>query len=265
MLEISQMTLTKDNYNDLKEIVSRYYAVKKEYKNQKHKLQEIYHNHNNQNNSFSWFGNNQKDNNINDVSVIENQCKVLRLQKNELKFQVYSIVKKMIANNPDYVEIYAKYLNYIAENKEELQQHKLNLKLVQRKGEIDRFFNTLKDKLEKNIVLSETEKKQYIEKYKEISSFLEELYLKKSNGYLYKKEKSHANSLEFSDLNLDDVFIVLSRITLLYNIVINPVYNDYKDMYITYRNRYEFIKKYNERIKELVSSVLKMKVSMDDL
>ena len=63
-------------------------------------------------------------------------------------------------------------------------------------------------------------------------------------------------TFEFSsELSLDDAYTVLSIISLIYSTIINPIYNNYKDMYIQFANRKRFINQYNKRLLQITYQV----------
>ena len=159
----------------------------------------------------------------------------------------------MISENNDYDYLYIYYLDCYSFSEEVYTKHRINIKLVENKNKIDRFFRKIKKIIEENKTISDKELKAYSNNYKNIVNFLKKVYLAKSNS-----KKFVQTNLEFSnELNMEDAYTILSMISMFYTNVINPIYNEYKDTYIIYKQKMEFIKKYENKVYKIAKLLIK--------
>ena len=62
---------------------------------------------------------------------------------------------------------------------------------------------------------------------------------------------------------MEDAYTILSMISMFYTNVINPIYNEYKDTYIIYKQKMEFIKKYENKVYKIAKLLIKYNENED--
>lgn len=246
--DIDKIELNRKNYEDLEEYVLKFKSVFDEYKNIHKELNEL---HKKQNGKTGFFS--KKNDYADEIKELMAKSKNLKNTKDNLFYQIKKMVGLMVSENKEYEKLYSYYLDCCAFNEEINSSYRYSIKLIKNKSTIDDFFNKLKKHIEKNEKISDEKMKSLNHEYKKILHFLGKVY---HHGEL-KNRVSGLEKFEFnSDLNLSDAYTVLSIIGLLYTIIINPTYSDYKELYIEYNNKYEYIKKYNKKIEAITYRVL---------
>ena len=265
-LNVNDINLSVNNYQDLDQLLINYAEIKADYKKKKRDLQKMNIVQDNQpvNGSFlSFFTNNKNqpnkksdDDYLNKFNL-EKEVNNLKIQKDNIFYDLRNIIAQMIADNEEYKQFYSQYLDYLSYNSELKEHHKYHLELVKYKKVIDKFFNKLKNDMEENKHLADSEIDDYQRQYKKIIIFLKRLHAADKGGKKINQDYDE-DTFEFnSELYLDDAYTVLSIISLIYSNLINPIYNNYKDAYIQYEIRDRYIKKYNKRITDLTYKALK--------
>jgi len=157
-----------------------------------------------------------------------------------------------------YNDFYVTYLDYSSYNNEILENYKSHMDLVKYKKTLDKFFYKLKNDMEENNTLNDEEIAKYKKKYKNIVDFLQTVYFAEKGGKKINEDNSNITFEFSSELSLDDAYTVLSIISLIYSTIINPIYNNYKDMYIQFANRKRFINQYNKRLLQITYQALNL-------
>lgn len=266
-LNVNDINLSVSNYKDLQQLLVNYAEIKADYKEKKralHKMNAERSNHSSNNSSFLSFftthknqSNKKSDEDYINQFNLEKDVNNLKMQKDNIFYELRKIIAQMIADNEEYKSFYSQYLDYLSYNSELKEHHKYHLELVKYKKAIDKFFNKLKNDMEENKQLSEDEITEYQKQYRKIIAFLKRLHAADKGGKKINQDHDE-ETFEFnSELYLDDAYTVLSIISLIYSNLINPIYNNYKDAYIQYEIRDRYIKKYNKRIVDLTYKALK--------
>ena len=252
----NEINLSREDYEIIDPILIRYSDIKNAYKDKKKSLSRI-NRLSNTDSSWSFF--NKKNEpliNMEEKTALEKEVNSLKKQKDQMYYEIKAIISKIISQNNEYTDIYSTYLDYSSYNDDVMSKFKLNMELVKNKKKIDHFFNKLKDRIENNSEIKPEEIDNYKKQYKNIILFLKKVYNEKENKKTM--NKTLVDSFDFSsELNLEDAYTVLSIISLLYSSVINPTFNNYKDAYIQYVDRAEYVRRYNERIIYLTNIVIK--------
>lgn len=252
--DINKIELNRQNYEEINDIVLSYQDLLKKYIIIKKELILKKEMQNNQNKNI--FSIAKKENiNKSEISELEQKVKLMKENKDKLYLKIRTIVNKMISENNEYIKIYGCYLDYISFNEEVYTNYKYNLKLIEEKGRIDKFFNKLKEIIETNKKIDNEEYNKLKKQYKNVIYFLKKVYENKEN----KNKILKMESFEFSnELDIKDAYTILSIISLLYTSIINPIYSEYKDIYLEYMKKKEYIEKYNKKINLITKKAVEM-------
>lgn len=266
-LDINDIDLTVDDYKVLQPLLIKYHETKDAYKSKKKELYYLNKRDDTKNEEKSILGflfNDKKNINTNYEEQyllkvdLEKAVHALKRKKDDVFFEINKMIKKMISSNPKYNDFYVTYLDYSSYNNEILENYKPHMALVKYKKTLDKFFYKLKNDMEENNKLNDDEIAKYKKKYKNIVDFLQTVYFAEKGGKKINEDNSNI-AFEFSsELSLDDAYTVLSIISLIYSTVINPIYNNYKDMYIQFSNRKRFINQYNKRLLQITYQALNL-------
>ena len=266
-LNVNDINLSVSNYKELEQLLVNYAEIKTDYKEKKRALHKMNVEKSNQSSNSSSFlsfftthknqSNKKSDEDYINQFNLEKEVNNLKIQKDNIFYDLRNIIAQMIADNEEYKPFYSQYLDYLSYNSELKEHHKYHLELVKYKKAIDKFFNKLKNDMEENKQLKDVEIAEYQKQYKKIIMFLKRLHTADKGGKKINQDHDE-ETFEFnSELYLDDAYTVLSIISLIYSNLINPIYNNYKDAYIQYEIRDRYIKKYNKRIVDLTYKALK--------
>jgi hypothetical protein len=249
---IEKIELTRKNHEDIEELLQRYSCLVNNYKSVSHDLKTIIKQNNEHDNFISSLFKKTENNKGKIDTLSQQKNKLYEEIKKEFK-EIRRVIKKMISENNDYDYLYIYYLDCYSFSEEVYTKHRINIKLVENKNKIDRFFRKIKKIIEENKTISDKELKAYSNNYKNIVNFLKKVYSAKSNS-----KKFVQTNLEFSnELNMEDAYTILSMISMFYTNVINPIYNEYKDTYIIYKQKMEFIKKYENKVYKIAKLLIK--------
>lgn len=266
-LDINDIDLTVDDYKVLQPLLIKYHETKDAYKSKKKELYYLNKKDDTKNEEKSILGflfNDKKNINTNYEEQyllkvdLEKAVHALKRKKDDVFFEINKMIKKMISSNPKYNDFYVTYLDYSSYNNEILENYKPHMALVKYKKTLDKFFYKLKNDMEENNKLNDEEIAKYKKKYKNIVDFLQTVYFAEKGGKKINEDNSNITFEFSSELSLDDAYTVLSIISLIYSTVINPIYNNYKDMYIQFSNRKRFINQYNKRLLQITYRALNL-------
>lgn len=250
--DINKIELTRNDYENLENIVRQYQKIISSYSDTKQQIKEAIKQEDS--NGFLWFKNKQIVN-LEEKQQLQKQLLSLKENRNKLYYEIRNHVAKLVSMNPDYEQIYGYYLDCRSFNEEVYSNYKYNIRLIKDKRKIDKFFNKLSYHLENNIEISEEDLLKFKTLYSKVIVFLKKVYQYKEN----KSKLVGIGNFEFNpELDISDAYTVLSIISLLYTTIINPIYNEHKDTYVEYTNKKEFVSRYNKRINFLTERVLKM-------
>lgn len=266
-LDINDIDLTVDDYKVLQPLLIKYHETKETYKSKKKELYYLNKKDDTKHEDKSILGflfNDKKNVNTNYEEQyllkvdLEKTVNALKRKKDDIFFEINKMIKKMISSNPKYNDFYVTYLDYSSYNNEILENYKSHMDLVKYKKTLDKFFYKLKNDMEENNTLNDDEIAKYKKKYKNIVDFLQTVYFAEKGGKKINEDNSNITFEFSSELSLDDAYTVLSIISLIYSTIINPIYNNYKDMYIQFANRKRFINQYNKRLLQITYQALNL-------
>lgn len=245
---IDLITLNREDYLLIKELADRYKQVNDKYKKKKRELVSYKKQLDNQKNFIDKIlTKNNEETATNLIAKTEPELHSLKKQKKQIYFEIRGLIFRIIASNQEYQAIYNQYLDNSSFNSEIYHAHKCCLELVKLKPRIDRFFNKLKELMEQNTEISQEKTVFYQEHYRRVIVLINKI-----------QKQNKKRNMDFSEeLNFEDSYAVLSIISLLYTSVINPTYEEYKDIYLQYVEKMKFIKKFNGRIVEITSKAIK--------
>ena len=244
-MKIEDMVLTSENLKTLDEHVQRFNEVQNIYYKKKKELADI-------------VAVKPQQEHDEDVERLEGEIRSLRENRGNMYYDLGNMVKTMICSNPLYQRLVEKYYDFCAYTDNVIEMHKLQITLVKNKKYLDDFFDSVKRELERNTAVPEGKLKHYNFLYKDIIKLLGEVFEDmESQNSTGKEEENGGFGYQFSDeLDFSDTYNLLSIISFFYSNIINPVYNNFNDMYIDYQERRHYIKRFDARIIELLNSVI---------
>ena len=139
---IEKIELTRKNHEDIEELLQRYSFLVNNYKSVSHELKTITKQNNEHDNFISSLFK-KIENNKEKIDILSQQKNKLYEEiKKEFK-EIRRVIKKMISENNDYDYLYIYYLDCYSFSEEVYTKHRINIKLVENKNKIDRFFRKI--------------------------------------------------------------------------------------------------------------------------
>lgn len=231
---VSRMVLKREYLDLLQDDLAQYFNTRQEFKfwsKQKKSLKE----HPEQENP---------DDEMKSMENISGRLDMLQQKKTDWRRTLYSKIKIILSEDPEYKPIYIQYMDCIASNDDDMNVYGHQLNLLHKAGEVEALFDEISNLINENRELSKAEEAAYSQKYKKHTDFLENCY--------YNIHLEYAEDLKSSELNWEDPYATLMKMSLFKSKLIKPMQTTYGERYESFLKRAEFIKDFNDRVHELL-------------